>query len=258
MCLPQPRPSLLALCIMGCSLGALQALQIMIFPDFVFMPITFGSLPFSVAAFVAGVMARKNGWLDEPLPAWEVVVAKVVASFIVTAAFVGFLVLYSQGGGLGFLSVNDCGERPDRGLYTDIGATVGLLLAMCVLGGVFVVCMLYCVLDIFRSYCNFRSNWSDFFCRVSYTAFIVHPVVVILFTAAFIGMVRSRVGRKALMADDHHRDIGYGDLVDCVSRVDRNGVVLFGGLLFVAIASLGVVYPLAALVRRLPGVSDIL
>merc|ERR1719433_1632023 len=35
---------------------------------FIFMPITFGSLPFDIAAFALGCTARRNRWLSEDLP----------------------------------------------------------------------------------------------------------------------------------------------------------------------------------------------
>lgn len=61
-----PGPGTLAL--VGAGLGVVQALQLLFFPAFPLMPITFGSLPFDMAAFVAGVLARRNGWLAAPFP----------------------------------------------------------------------------------------------------------------------------------------------------------------------------------------------
>lgn len=49
----------------GLWLGVVQAVVIaMCSQGFIAMPITFGSLPFDLAFFTAGILAKRNNWLD--------------------------------------------------------------------------------------------------------------------------------------------------------------------------------------------------
>ena len=58
-------PSLLRLIIFGAILGVIQLGAFIVVPTgFLFMPITMGSLPFDVIFFSAGVIAKRNNWLQ--------------------------------------------------------------------------------------------------------------------------------------------------------------------------------------------------
>lgn len=252
------RPNIVILCIIGAALGVLQGVQLL-FPLFVYMPITFGSLPFDVAFFTAGIIARRNSWLDMPLLPWESRIAKVVCATFAIALTAALLAIESQGGGMLLLSTNACGDSPSRSLSgSSFNAAVAFTGVVCVAGGVYAVCISLVLIDWFRAHCEARGRWSSFLAQNAYAVYVMHPIVVIPATAAFIVVIRVAKGDGAMRTWGDINGIPVVDSVDCVSTNGYDAPVLLAGLLVASVTSLVVIYPLAHIVRRLPGLSQIL
>lgn len=244
------RPSLTKLCAAGAALGILQALQVAYAPIFVMMPISFGSLPFDVVFFAAGIVARRGRWLEGPLasPA-GLVAARAVVVLGAGAAFASAAVLYKSGGGLAFMPANDCGQPVDRGLNDLPPSFLGTLAGMSAFLGIFSVCTSVALLDAFRTHCNKRGPWATFFSEQAYAVYLLHPLVVLPVTCAAIAALRSLGG--TISFDDSSVDSS-SCLTSPESRAYES-TTLAVAFAAVLTASFAIVYPLAYAVRAIPG-----
>lgn len=252
------RPSLARMCAGGAALGAVQGVMMVFMPVFPFMPIFVGSLPFDVAFFVAGIVTARSGWLsDSPLfPEGELRWARRgVVAF--TVVLVGALsALYASGGGVALLSTNACDAAPDRGVAGAPLTTIASLMGLAVACGPFAVCISFTALDVFHARVNFTTPALSWLSAQSYAVYLLHSVLVLPLTAAFILTVRAVQGQDAMRI---WTDGGGAPVWDSPSCVFRGGsLALIGGFLAVTAASLALVYPLAGAVRKLPGVRDVL
>ena len=243
---PALRPSLLILLGIGAAVGLVQAIELLILPGFLMMPITIGSLPFDALWFTAGIMAANRGWLETPLPASSVrISAALVVAGIVTT-FAGIFVLSSQGGGSLLLHDNECGTdvAPSTGAQSleSLGG-VGLL---CILAGVFSVAALYAAIGLCSKYANESiSCFTSFFVRTAFAVYVIHPVVVEPLTWAFIAYMRGPggMGSNAFSGNSFSQN----NFSDCIPVE-----ALYAGCAALTIVSLLLVYPLADIIRRLP------
>jgi glucan biosynthesis protein C len=251
------RPSLAAACGVGALLGLVQLVQMAFLPALFLMPISWSSFPFHCTFFFAGVLACRNGWLAEEGPgaqppqqaraeglaAGAIVVAHAaLAAVCFAGAYMGLV------GGL-LTSTNACGELPSRGAQ-DAGffAAFGYL---SVGGGVFAVAALVASLALFRARCGGRSAASDFLNSHAFACYLVHPVVVVPLTGAFVVIARQRTGAGAFT-----NPTGV-DFSDCVGGDGAAGALLAG---FAAVAALSLPLTLAVAVvaRKLPLLRDLL
>ena len=250
-----PRPSLLLLCAAGAALGALQAVQIVYAPAYPLMPITFGSLPFDIAFFAAGIYARRGGWLEGALgSAWELAAAYAVVIATSLGGFAAAAVLYSRGGGYAFMAANACGEAADRGMSTLPPDFIGNFFGMSILLGVFAVCMSIVALDFCRARCNTAGPLSRWLAANAYAAYLLHPLVVVPLTWAAVAAYRS-LGASIDFA------AGSVDSTSCLTPPrlrSYDAAALAAGFVCVLFASLAIVFPLAAAVRRLPRARSVL
>ena len=255
------RPSFWTLLGAGAALGAAQATQFMFMPVFPMMPITFGSLPFDVAAFTAGVVARRNGWLDGQVQRGTIIAASVVVAAFTITLVVAFVVITAEGGGAYLLSSNACGTSPDRvgGVTQVIGGGIeGILYGLSMAAGAYCVSISVLLLALFRARFNDDGAWSLFFSRVSFAVYVLHPVVVVPLTAAFIVVVRAVNGDASMRT----WTVGSSPIVDSPDCVAMGGVsnslVLLIGCTTVSFLSVLLTYPLADVTRRLPGMKYVL
>ena len=258
------QPSLGAMCAWGAGLGLLQGVQMLFLPAYFFMPITFGSLPFDAMFFAAGIAAARGGWLAAPLPRPTVWWARAgTAAFALGLA--GLLgALYAGGGGMALLNANGCGEAPDRVGRTPTGTLLGALLALSTLCGVYAVCVSLAALDCFRAHAGGASAAWRWLAGVSYAAYLCHSVVVIPLTHCFILALRA-AGGGGLLRDWYTAAQPAEPLADspgCLGQPPPSAaggaLILAGGWAAVTAASLALVYPLAAALKRAPGLSRIL
>jgi hypothetical protein len=245
---PRARPSLLVMVCAGALCGVLQAAQMAFAPAFPYMPISFGSLPFDVLFFFAGLEAARGEWLREPFGVGEVRAARIVAAALALTAVAWLSAVERAGGGSLFLSVNACGAPSSKG---PLGAdALPLLFTFATGAGVFAVCVSVALLDGFRSWSGDAAPGPAraWLAAHSFAAYLVHPFVVLPLTGGFIAVaVRDGSGSW-----DEYRNSSA-----CLGT--RGGADwLLGGFLCLTAASLALTYPLAAAVRALPGAREIL
>jgi len=258
------RPSLVTLCGFGALLGALNFVEMVYVPGLVFMPITFGSFPLDCAFFATGVIAARNGWLDEGLlddannsattgaaggrKEGEDAAAGVIA-FALAAAGCIAACFFGLAGAL--VSENGCGEWPSRGSPGLVTLIVVLVLSVC--GGAFAVAALVASLDLFRRTLNAHTPLSAFLAQHAYACYLVHPCAVIPLTGAFIAVARLRTGNANSF---NYPASGAVDFSDCVG--DGAAGVLFLGVLVVSGLALPLTLALAFVAKKLPVLCGIL
>ena len=249
-----PRPTLAWLLAYGLALGLLQFVEMVVLPGLIIMPITFGSFPFDCAFFFAGVVAARNRWLEAPFDAAEMrTVYGVVVGF--AGVLAAALAIMFAGGAPGLLSENACDEAPSRG--TPGLGLVGLLLVLCVCGGAFAVATLIAAVELFRSHADRETPASRSLAANAYAAYLVHPVVVMPLTGAFVACVRVATGRASAFTA-----ASGVDFADCVTAGGSGGgggaAVLAAGVLGVGVLSVPLTFAVAALARRLPWLGALL
>jgi len=247
---PRERPSLAIACGIGGVCGLLQAVQILLLTAFPFMPITFGSLPQDVLFFWAGLEAAKGKWLSTPFTSGQVQFARAVTVLFSTLVFATFSSLYVAGGGGAFISHNACGEPADLlGELNPLWILVILFIGS-TLAGVYAVCISVTLLDFFRSICGNAppGPMRVWLSATSYSAYVLHPFVVVTLTGAFISIIKATTKSPLDTWGE-----GTNDSTACIESW-----MLIVGLILVSILSPLITFPLAAAIRSLPYVRNVL
>lgn len=230
---------------LGVVLGAVQCAQMIFAPVYLFMPITFGSLPFDLLFFAAGLQAGKNDWFDKAIPAFASSSRAAIRSICVIMIAVVFGLcgmMYARGGGWYMTFHNECDEAKDSG-----GSPVGALmvLAFAVVLGVFCMTFSVAIIDLFNTKLNVRNDWTTFLSTSSYAVYLFHPFVVVPITWSYTKILESANGFSG------HEDV---DLVflhnDTYSTSCVKEIELWIGSLYVAFASVVVVFLLSFYVLK--------
>lgn len=103
------------------------------------------------------------------------------------------------------------------------------------------------IIEIFQSYADFSIRITRLFLEKSYTVYIIHPVVVIGLTAAYIAIYRSV---------HFGNGIEYNDFTassTILAGPEYGGSTLALGWITVNILSQMLLWPLAWLLKQLPG-----
>lgn len=244
---PVPRPSLAVLAGAGAVLGALQFVQLAFLPAFISMPISFGSLPFDAAAFWAGTAAAHGRWLVAPFAERDVAIARgaVVAIAAGLLALLGSI--YASGGGYYLLAYNACGVDPAVTAMPGADAVLtilGQLFVLCVVLGVFALCVSVALLDFFQRNAATPGPWRKWIANVSFAAYLVHPLAVLPLTAAL-----ARASGVALRWSEKSPV----DAISCMSMA-----VLGGGFVGLVAVALPLTYAAATLLKMIPVIRDFL
>jgi fucose 4-O-acetylase-like acetyltransferase len=196
------------------------------------MPISVGSLPFDIFFFFGGTVLEQRktlqhlgDLLQEGTPfAQEAEVAKIGAWATLLVSFVIAVIwFYMKITGVVFL----------------VGT--GFLLA----GGMVFIC--YALVIYFYEYLNYTSEWTAFFVKSAYCVYIIHPLVVICVTKAWVQILAS--------AADIHCEWDKGSLY---SSTEMPTGFIFAGWVWCVTLSELIVWPLAHYLRKLPVVRDYL
>ena len=245
--------SVLILSISGACIGLLQAVQMIVAPAFVLMPITFGSLPFDYFFFAAGLVAKEQRWLEDVIPTFcekKRIALRTISLLIVVGIVTLESVLYQTGGGYALMPRNACDEKPNRGTTSDTwhekDSTLHLVLFIIMGGivtGIFCIIFSMVLLDFFRQNCNVKNSATIFFSSTSYAVYLIHPPVILIFTYAWIKIMRSY---------DSDIDLTYfhdeNESSTCLNS-ERN---IWFGWIFVVMTTLSAVYPLGYVIKKLP------
>lgn len=241
------RPRLFLTMLLSLPLSALNLGVMALTPSLLGMPITWGSLPFDIAFFTAGLLGRLGGWLDAPLPRREAIGAWIAVAIgaVVTAVMV---VLFPLGPPTGphegnltlpssLMLPNSSGNAtsPPAAVYGGISLGFGVLS----------ISISFALLDLFLRRANGRAVS---LAPSAYTVYIIHPLVLVPLTWAYVELLRSAWGIEVRFEEGTARSST--DLGD-----DR---LLWFGCAAVSVLAQLLVWPLAAVVRRAPGLRAIL
>jgi hypothetical protein len=176
------------------------------------------------------------------------------ASATSLGAFAAAAALYARGGGYAFMPANGCSEAADRGMNSLPPDFLGTFFGLTMILGVFAVCMSIVALDVCRARCNTAGPLSRWLAANAYAAYLLHPLVVVPLTWLAVAAFRN-LGASITFAD------GSVDSTSCVTPPhlrSHDTAVLAAGFVCVLVASLALVFPLAAAVRRLPRARSVL
>ncbi|GMH85249.1 hypothetical protein TL16_g10170 [Triparma laevis f. inornata] len=199
--------------------------------SFLYMPISWASLPFDVLCFFGGCIAKRNKWLESDTPGGLVEImsnswTRIWTYGIFIFACVGLLVFYLLQG------FND-------------GVTA--LSAYIVIGLVFFV-----QLDFFRRHFNWTGRWSKILAQSAYTVYIIHPLFVNLWCWIFL---------KAYEGSNGSEDIIFiGTNLTSTSEFTSPDAQewLFGGYVCANIGAIASTWFVAYWVREIPGFKKVL
>lgn len=151
---------------MGCGIGicglAMLPFVILLKGSFASMPVSMGSLLCDFLMFYAGVLAKRNQWLEYPL---------AEQLDIRPAALVG--IVLSEGTALLVMS-------------SVMDKTPAIGLPFMLTAGMFCLDMSLLVLLIFQRWVNFETRLTQFLARGAYAVYLLHPLIVTGTTAVYI------------------------------------------------------------------------
>ena len=195
----------------------LQGIEMVALPAGLVMPISWGSLPFDIAFFVAGLAAARGRLLelitqvrctaccerapsppsfpalasqpDAPLLSrWERMVAWAVVTVVALACFCLGAAAFASGGGAPAMPVQACGD-PAPPFQGSLG-TLSAVLAFAAAFGVYAVCISLALLDACaRHAAGPHPPWLRAASRAAFAAYLVHPWVLIPAQWAYVAAV---------------------------------------------------------------------
>jgi peptidoglycan/LPS O-acetylase OafA/YrhL len=205
------------------------------------MPITFGSLPFDVAAFFGGAILEHRRTLSNFAECLqnervktEVQVAKIGAVVTIVGSLIAIEVTYHYDWGL--LNMD---------AMSLAGKIITLLLWNFFLAGG-MVCICYSAIVLSFERFNYKTPLTAMLARAAYAVYIIHPPVVCLMTYSWVGILASGA---------IHCDFPADGLTSPTPM--PTGLIVAGWVYTVALSQL-IVWPLAHYFRQLPVVRDYL
>jgi peptidoglycan/LPS O-acetylase OafA/YrhL len=130
--------------------------------------------------------------------------------------------------------------------------TIPLGLLFFLVAGVYCIDMSLVVLEFFQAYADGQTKMSRFLAEAAYTVYLIHPLVVVAATSAFV-VVYNILYDDAIKFDED----------STLSESDLGGpgdgsLHLFVGWVIVFVTSHGIAWPLSWWIRRSPGFKQVL
>merc|ERR1711862_994889 len=129
----------------------------------------------------------------------------------------------------------------------DLSANLMLAVLFFIVAGIYCLDMNLAVLQIFQEYLNAENKFTNFLSRAAYTVYLIHPLVVVCVTAAYIFVFNSIAGHDSRIKFTDGSEVGTG-----------GGDYFLVGWLVVNIFSHVIVWPLAWWITQLPFLNKIL
>jgi peptidoglycan/LPS O-acetylase OafA/YrhL len=211
-------------------------------PAFFSMPITVGSLACSAFLFGVGVAAKRNGWfsrsikeqLDMPVRGLRLMVVLEAAALVALLPFV----------------VPDKDDDDEEDEFDPNAIPLGLLFFL--VAGVYCIDMSLAVLQFFQAYAAGQTKMSRYLTEAAYTVYLIHPLVVVAATSAFVVVYN-------ILYDDAIKFKEDSTLSESELGGPGDGSLhLFVGWIIVFVISHGITWPLSWWIRRLPGFKQVL
>lgn len=115
-------------------------------------------------------------------------------------------------------------------------------------------------LQAFRTLFNYESDTTRFFARNSYTAYIIQSAVIMPLTYSYIQIFQSAQNPSPELTFEKVR--GYEQVTtSCVTNLHniKNGdEILTFGFIYTMLLTLLIIYPLAMVIRQIPGFKSVL
>lgn len=192
------------------------------------MPMTPGSGDgfFNVLLFAAGVVAKRNKWLEEPLPTKLVSCARIYTSIMVIVVPLIFFGAYLA-------------SWPLEGY-------VLIMLLMQLPIGPYCVSVIISVVDLFQRRCNYESAFTKFIARGSFAAYLFHYYFIEIYATTFLVVVEETQDLEIHFTNSTTADnqIGTGNS--------------YGGFVYVALLSITSAFMFGNCVKRIPGLGQYL
>lgn len=213
--------------------------------SFFYMPISFGTLPFYILFFWAGVTASNSKWLvegerDSILTFIDrhrtVMKVTVVVLFLVLVGV--YLYFYIQNAELF--------EGPNA---------LSWLLLLLLITSTFCVFLSLLVLDVFRVYASYTTEFTKFVAAQAYTVYIIHPLVLVGLTMFYIKYVIEPV--SGIDVSFYDADTSKNGTLSSTNLKEYT-YLLWVGFFFVGSMGVCISWGMAALIKKIPGIDSIL
>eukprot|EP00928_Gymnodinium_smaydae_P081873 TRINITY_DN6530_c0_g2_i1.p1 TRINITY_DN6530_c0_g2~~TRINITY_DN6530_c0_g2_i1.p1 ORF type:complete len:503 (-),score=89.63 TRINITY_DN6530_c0_g2_i1:282-1790(-) len=233
-----PMPRVGALLMMGLVMGVLLNVS----PTNPIMAIPAGvqELIVNFVFFAGGIVAKRNGWLEqvEAMPMRTVWLLRALAGVLLLASFA--------------LKLLGHYEPENLRLYNRQMSNIFLK-------GLFTVVITFVELDFFRRNFQVIGRFMRFLADASYAVFLIHPYVTTLVAWGFVEMIKA-CGVEVIKADLVQAGLAkssYAPVYAFVIESEGEGL-LWACFAFTLVLTTVVVWPFSEGVRRLPGFREVL
>ena len=189
------------------------------------MPLGPGSLTNDILFFMAGIVAKKNGWLEKDLKE-QIAMPINLLRFMVVVEAVMMIIFFHQAEG------------------EPVYYIPGLMIA-----GMYCVDTSLTVLDFFQRYMDIENRYTKFFSDAAYTVYIIHPIFIIGLSSLWIKGYESIFGQEIKWDDN---------LLFSETKIKGGSMTLGLSWLVSNILVHLFVWPAAYYLRKLPGLGQIL
>eukprot|EP00035_Acanthoeca_spectabilis_P028350 m.470243 g.470243 ORF g.470243 m.470243 type:complete len:573 (-) comp29563_c0_seq1:188-1906(-) len=248
---PFTPPPLWILMATGALMGVLQlGMLLATGPNFGFMPVALNSFYFYVWFFVGGVRSKRKGWFDDTLPGLAAGVATVV---MVAAAVAVYTWVTVTGVGLGPLSFptapdyNASQAEPDQFNLSETESAI--LVGFFAYFGMFCWPASIAMLALFRRLANTETSWGRWFSQQAFVVYLIHPWVLTPLTYSYAEILLAWRGVELIFKDPRV------PLPVQASGTDFGADwLVWLGWGYVLVTTHLIVWPLAAALRKIPGI----
>jgi len=206
-----------------CGIGMLVFAMVVVDNMFYGMPVAVGSFVCDILMFIVGITAYRRKWFDGRSLADRLDIP-VTSLYIWTLVEGSFVALFSV------LFVNN--------------DNFGWVICLFISGGIFNVDMNMVLLTFFQARFDYTTPFSKKFAKASFTAYLVHPPIVVSLTALYIQLYNLCADENLEFEDsdddDHEFDSGISDWG------------YFIGFVFVQFFTHAIVWPLSVWMSGLP------
>jgi hypothetical protein len=242
-----------------------------------FMPITFGSMPFDILFFWMGIAARRSRWLDDPKTENSIstgsgtgtenddttgsllefqdkyrILLRTLVVVLASLWIFGITWTYQKTQANPFFhAYQGDDDQHDDDDSDSPSVTTPLVMSTLALSGPFTVAFSLVLLDLSRTYLEFKSEWSTWLAGSAYAVYIVHALYVTLFFLVWIEIMRG-AGNDVYFRQGSDRPLALS-----TSRVSNDGW-FWGGFIFTATLALAASWVTGAQLRKLEIFKNIL
>ena len=250
-------PSFKLMFFIGIVSGLLQRIiYLAIFGDFIFMPIGWGSLPFDILFFTCGIIGKRNNWLNNGINVLSRNGVYVLRALTILGSIwiiVMRIVFYIYDTGIMIPHKNATDNCDDAG---DVGIDAGddnrdnnvITITFDVLMGLMTVVISLTILQFGYQYLNFSNKYTKFHASHAYTVYIIHPLIVTPIGWSYLKILPIIGGNEPYFCS-------YS--INSKSNIGGD-IYLWVGFIYTSILAMIVLYPIAWIIKKLPGLRHIL